>query len=193
MFCQNCGKETDSKETKCGNCGVEANNFSNVAGKGTKETDTRNSAFPSLMMAIVFTIINILLFVLGGNVYFLFSIFVPYMVPIIAYEFIPELYAVSIAISGIMLAGYIGMAFLAKKHIAGYIVSLVLYIIDTILLLLLTLSGEMVLDSIFDYVFHAWIIYILITAIKNFNKKEPTEEIPVNSTEAEQEQIADEK
>jgi len=65
---------------------------------------------------------------------------------------------------------YGGMVLLSKKHISGYIVSLVLYIIDTIALVFMTMSLGEPTQFIFDYIFHAWIIWILITGIRDYNK-----------------------
>ena len=55
--------------------------------------------------------------------------------------------------------------FSRKQKIGGLIAALVLFIIDTALLVLLALDFEMLADSIMDLVFHGWVVLELCQAL----------------------------
>ena len=144
----------------------------------------RDSTRSSLIVAIIFTIINILFFVLNYDTYFLFSIFVPYILPIIFQE--TSLYIVSIGISVFILLIYITLIILSKKNVMGYTISLILYIIDTLALIILGIIYEMTGELIIDYIFHGFIIWILIKGIKNYKNNLKKEAIKENNNISEE-------
>lgn len=176
----------------------------------------------NLLLAVAFTVINIILALTASDTYLLFSAFVPYfmvyMGMVLCGKFPPEFYEalelelveawdsslliIMIVLAIMILAMYVLCFVMSGKYRSGWFtVALVLFIIDTVLLLVLNgISG-----SIVDILFHAWVIYYLIVGISSVKKlkalppDEPAEpvaqsegeESAVPSAEAAQEQTAE--
>lgn len=147
----------------------------------------------NLMLAIVFTAVNMILMVAGSDTYFLFSAFVPYMLVVFGALFggmapeeyyesglltpgagDPTVFYVLLAIAVVILALYFVCWLLSKnRHVGWLIFALVLFAIDTVLMLL---SGD-VTESIIDIVFHGWVLFCLISGISaHFKLKKLPEE-----------------
>ncbi len=153
-----------------------------------------NAARANLIAAIAFTVINIVLLFLDGS-YFLFSIFVPYFIAsmgmFITGRMPEEVYTEDLAvteflgtsalvvmfvISAVILGLYLLSWILSKKNKIGWLVfALVIFCIDTALMLLL----QGITESIMDIVFHIWVIVSLSSGIRAYNKLKnlPEEEI----------------
>jgi hypothetical protein len=141
-----------------------------------------NSARINLLLAVVFTVVNMLLLAFGGDVYFLFSITVPYVISTVGMllcgmlpddfyadpmfdgmVFLDEgFFYITLAISVLVLAIYVLCWFFAKKKSVWLKVALVLFILDTIFMI--SYYG-LALDMIFDILFHAYVIWILVSGI----------------------------
>lgn len=150
------------------------------------ETKYRN-ARSNLLVVLAFTIVNIILSVANANTYFLFSAYVPYMLAdlgmmlcgmypqeyygeeLAGIEFLDKGFlAVMLAIAGVILVLYLLSWIFSKKNRRGWMIfALVLFAIDTALLLLM---NGIVLDMILDYVFHGWVIASLISGIVSVGK-----------------------
>ena len=161
----------------------------------------------NLLLAVAFTVINVILALTATDYYLLFSAFVPYfmvyMGMVLCGKFPPDFYEVlelelveawdssflviMIVLAVIILAMYVLCFVMSGKYRSGwFIVSLVLFAIDTILLLILNgISG-----SIIDILFHAWVIYYLIvgiSAVKKLKALPPDEPAdPVAQSEGEE-------
>lgn len=152
-----------------------------------------NSSRANLLLVIVFTAINMILMVAGSDTYFLFSAFVPYMMVVVGallggkapeeyYEAgllnpgagDPTIFYVLLVIAVIILALYLVCWLLSKKNHVGWLIfALVLFVIDTVAMLLFGEISEM----IFDIVFHAWVLFGLIGGISaHFKLKKLPEE-----------------
>lgn len=153
-----------------------------------------NAARGNLLLAIVFTLINIALLFADGT-YFLFSIYVPYFIAslgmIITGKMPQEFYqegwegteflgdsalVVMLVISLVIVGLYFLSWILSKKNKVGWLIfALVLFSIDTIAMLFL----QGITESIIDIVFHVWVIVCLVSGIRSYNKLKdlPEEEI----------------
>lgn len=145
-----------------------------------------------ILILLLFTVVNILLAVTQSNLYFLFSAYIPYalvdtglfmcgMYPEEIYEEIYDAPYHTIDFSGKEIILYILLVVAAfvllwyfiswkatKKGSAGWMIfTLVYFGLDTVAMLVI---GGISRDMIFDYVFHGWMIYSLITGILAIRK-----------------------
>lgn len=148
-----------------------------------------NIARTNLLMLFIFSVVNILLIFTNWGFYMLWSASVPYLLvslmwdlcghlPAEAYadlvdiEFLPNglLYA-AIVIAAVILLFYL-MAFLFSKNgrYGWMIAALVLFSIDCLALIFGLISGFFAGNVIFDLLFHAWMMYYLISAVVNGSK-----------------------
>ena len=149
----------------------------------------------NLLAAIGFTIINIVLLFVNGTSYFLFSIFVPYYIAgtgvILTGRMPEEFYAEGwenflfyddkvLIITLVVAVVIVGLYFLSwicsKKDMIGwFIFTLVIFSIDTLLMIFLQGIG----DSIIDIIFHVWVIVSLVRGISAQAKLKKLPEEPV--------------
>ncbi len=153
------------------------------------------SSIGNLLLVVVFSAVNIVLLLVNGNSYFLFSAFVPYfavdygmyfcgMYPEEYYYDVPDMVfeeksflGVWIAIAVVILTVYVLCWYLAiKKKLGALIAALLFFIIDTAVMLWLV---EFSMDSIIDILMHVWVLSYLVFAIVIYFKikKSPVEEI----------------
>ena len=136
----------------------------------------------NLICAIVATLVNLLFVLIGEDTYFLFSIAIPYLFSNIAafycghfpeemYAEIPdmvyypkEIFYVVFALSLAVVALYLVAFFLSKKEKVGWLIfALVFFSLDTLLMFVMYgISGSFALD----YIFHAWLLVILILGVR---------------------------
>lgn len=171
-----------------------------------------SSARGNLLLAIVFTLVNMVLLLTNANSYFLFSVFIPYMLidqamfytgryPAEIYEeYNPDmvfssekLLYILVGIAFMVLVAYILCWFFSKNKSGWLVTALVLFSLDTVVYLLYSLIyGMFSLGSVIDILFHAWVLYYLIAGlVANAKlKKLPTEEL---LEEGEQEAVTTEE
>ena len=164
------------------------------------------------MLVFAFTAINIILLATNSNTYFLFSAYIPFilvdfgmffsgMYPTEYYaEYFPDMvyspksfFAIMLVIAVVILAVYVLCFLFAKKKKSGWLIfALVFFSIDTVAMFLF---NGIVLESIIDYVFHAWVIVSFANGISAFNKlKKLPEDTPiVEAAEATTEEVTKEK
>ena len=153
------------------------------------------NARSNLLLVLVFTAINIVLLVAKSDVYFLFSAYIPYafvtigmaicgMLPSDYYveelaglEFLPtSVFVVFLGVALVITAMYLISWIGSKNNKSGWLIfALVLFAIDTVLMLL---SGIQ-LEGIIDIAFHIWVIVSLLMGINACSKfkKLPPEEL----------------
>lgn len=135
----------------------------------------------NLLMVVAFTLLNVILALVGGDVYLLFSASIPYFLvfnamflcgklPAEYYDFENYIYdfyeneflIVMTVIAIVIIALFALFWLLSKRNTAWLIASLVLFGLDTVgMFVLFGISADMILDI----VFHAWVIYYLILGI----------------------------
>ena len=155
----------------------------------------------NLILVVFLTVINIIMLIAKDYSYFLFSACVPYELVntgmffcgmhSVEYageiDFTPldsSVFVVMLIIAIIILALYLLCFFLSKKKVAWFIVAVVMFSIDTALMLVLWPIGE----SILDILFHGWVIFSLVYGLVAWNKlkKLPDEETTVTNAQESQ-------
>lgn len=126
-----------------------------------------NGARSNLLLAIVFTAVNIVLTAAGSDLYFLFSIMLPYSM----FGAGTVLTVLAVALLGVYVLCY----FLSKDKRGWLTAALVLFIVDTLafagIFVLAVISGGLELgSSLFDVVFHVWVLISLIGGVR-YGKK----------------------
>ena len=116
------------------------------------------SARHSLLLVIIFTIVNLVLLLADGNTYFLFSASVPFYLTVFGMGMDAEMgisvfTTTALVISAVILAAYLLCWIFSKRKVGWYTVALVLFIIDTALLVLMALSFDVLADSIMDGIY----------------------------------------
>ena len=157
----------------------------------------------NLLLVLVFTVINIVLPAVGSDTYFLFSAYLPYSVVILGrvmcgmypieyygggsasdYNFLDQsMFSGFVIFAVILTALYILPLVFSNKNRYGWLIfALVLFVFDTLYLI-----GDVgfAADMLLDYVFHAWVIGILIVGISTGKKlkKLPPEEEEIEAIE----------
>ncbi len=154
------------------------------------------SARGNLLAVVAFTVINIIIAASGGDSYFLFSAFIPYLIittgMILCGKYtgeysIEEMLGVeplgeSAFVVFVVIAFIITMLYLlawacsGKQRVGWIIFALVIFGIDTLALISI---GGIGFESLIDLAFHAWVIYYLISGIIAWNKLKNLEDEPM--------------
>ena len=152
----------------------------------------------NLLLVVVFTAINLVLLVTNSDSYFLFSAFIPYymastgmlMCGLFPEEFYTgelsgmvfldtSVFYVLLVIAAVLTLLYVVAWFFSNKHRVGWLIFiLVFFCLDTAGMLFIT---GISLESIIDILFHAWVIYYLVSGIVAHYKLKglPPEEEPI--------------
>lgn len=179
----------------------QANNAPQLSPRAALE-GKYNSARYNLLGVIAFTAINLILLIANTGSYFLFSAYLPYFFvdmgmylcnkyPAEYYdEFFQPLetpfpdgvfYAMIVIAVVILLAYLLCFIFSSKKRVGWLIAALVFFGIDTAAYLLLF---GIDLTAILDILFHAWVIYYLVSGIIAHNKlKNLPEDAPIEAAD----------
>ena len=144
----------------------------------------------NLLLMLILTVVNIVLFFTGSETMFLFSASIPYYSICVGWM----LGALSLLVIGaVVLIAFLICWLLSKKHYGWMIAALVLFVLDTLGTVYLY-SGNLT-EGIFDLLIHVWVLVYLVLGVINGYKlahapQEPIEAYPVEPT-AEQPVYAD--
>ena len=136
-----------------------------------------NGARSNLLLVTCLSLVNILLLVFKIDISFLFSANFPLISVILGNEFaISEnndmYYAAGIFLAFLSIAAYFICYLLSKKRRGWIVAALVLFIIDTVLIIWLFLLGgdlnEIILDLLLNVAFHALVLFYLILGVKSW-------------------------
>lgn len=151
----------------------------------------------NLLLVVGMTAINIIMLLLGGSSYFLFSATIPYSLAVDGmyytgkfpdeyYTDWPETMAffdssyltVMILIASAIILLYVGCFLFSKKFKTGWMITAaVLFVLDTLYMVFFYGIGA---DSILDILLHAWVLYYLISGVVyGIKLKKLPEEDPV--------------
>ena len=127
----------------------------------------------SLLMVLIFTVVNLVMLLLDSGSYFLFSASVPYYLTAFGIGMdmgmgaagIGTFTMVGLGVSAVALVWYLLCWLLSKKRPGWLVAALVAFVLDTAALVLICLAFDMLTDSIMDLVFHAWVVWVLIQGI----------------------------
>lgn len=124
----------------------------------------------SLLAVAGFTALNLLLSVINSGFSLLFSATVPQMVYEIGREIGKELHSSAYMITGLVLAlilvaFYFLAWYLARRFRIWMLIAFILFIVDSLLLMLLVLINGAFETYILDIIFHALILYFLFRGV----------------------------
>ncbi len=142
-----------------------------------------NAARNNILLMVIFTVLNMGLLLTNSGIYFLFSASIPYIIvdlgmflcgkyPDEWYEgfegmmFVDDsLFITLLIVAFIILVIYLVLWFFSKNQRVGFVIAaLALFSIDTVAMLVLSYLGLSGL-SLFDILFHGWVIFILAKGI----------------------------
>ena len=123
----------------------------------------------SFLTMIVFTYVNIILLLIKSSIIFPFSAFVPSILTVAAALSMEEngvgaMEVVLIALAVLLASVFLWLYFLSKKRLTSLYIALVLFVVDSAVLLYMSL--ENIPSSLVDIVFHIWVIATLIGLIR---------------------------
>ena len=125
-----------------------------------------NTARTNLLLMLAFTVLNVVLMLVGSDTMLLFAATVPYYMALIGA--ISEVTAVSVfcfAVTVVVLLLYLLCWLFSKKHYAWMIFALALFVVDTVGMIALYVVAED-FSGILDVVIHAWVLYYLWIGVK---------------------------
>ncbi|MBQ5601777.1 MAG: hypothetical protein IIU77_03015 [Clostridia bacterium] len=155
----------------------------------------------NLLLVVIFTAVNLVLLVTNADTYFLFSAFIPYFITLTGmavcglfpneyYEGLEEIvfldksvFVVLLIISVVLTLLYLLAWLMSNKNRVGWLIfALVFFGIDTLGMFFI---NGISIESAFDILFHAWVIYYLVVGISAHYKlkKLPVEEETVSLSE----------
>ena len=145
-----------------------------------------NNSRLNILLLVVFTVINAVLLLVQSGSYFLFSAYIPYFFidlgMLMCGKYPEEVYTefyngmilfddsflvVTCVLAAIVVGVYLLCWFMSKKKARWLTTALILISLDTVMMFLLLGFS---LQSIFDYLFHAYLIYSLASGV-SANKK----------------------
>lgn len=134
-----------------------------------------SSARHSLLLVVIFTVINLILLLCDGQTYFLFSASVPYYLTLFGMLMDAgaggSVFTVTaLVIAAACLAAYLLCWLLSKKRIGWYVVAMVLFILDTVMLLWMSVSLDILTDNVIDLLIHGWVLVELAQALRAHKK-----------------------
>ena len=143
----------------------------------------------SLLAILLFTAMNLVLLVTDAGRYFLFSAAIPYYLTALGMGMdigsgasgIGTFTMIMLVISVVILGMYLLCWLMSKKKAGWLVAALVLFVLDSAVLLLVALGLNVLTESIMDVVFHIWALVELIRAvIANSKLKKLPAETPVD-------------
>lgn len=139
--------------------------------KGLDAIKKYKIARTNFLVMCILTIVNVILIVLKTNYYFLFSASIPVSCAYLSIEDPFTLVNLIILIIGLSVIAVLFVIYLlSNKSYLAMIAATVIFAIDTIFFIfeiIIALSVEMSFDWILDFLFHCWIMYYFIIALKN--------------------------
>ena len=128
------------------------------------------SARYTLLIAVLFTVLNVVLLLIGTNRYFLYSATIPYYLTFFGYMF-DHFTLGTYALTGLVLAAVPVAAlalcwFMSKKDSRWLKGALAIFVLDTAAMVGLMLWTRQLSSSLLDIVFHVWMLISLTQGIK---------------------------
>ena len=128
------------------------------------------SAQYTLLIAVLFTVLNVVLLLIGTNRYFLYSATIPYYLTFFGYMF-DHFTLGTYALTGLVLAAVPVAAlalcwFMSKKDSRWLKGALAIFVLDTAAMVGLMLWTGQLSSSLLDIVFHVWMLISLTQGIK---------------------------
>lgn len=148
-----------------------------------------NGARSNLLMMLILTTLNIVLYLSGSGTMFLFSATVPYLLAIwgtLFFEAAPVM-AIYLVIAVVILVLYLLCWVFSKKHFGWMIGALVLFVLDIAFMAGMYLESPELFSAL-DALCHIWVLYYLIMGVSSgvkLKKLPATEPIEAEAEEVE--------
>lgn len=176
--------------------GLFNNQTQGMSKKELAENSARTSRF-NILIVVILTALNIVMFLFGAESYFLFSAALPYYSVVFSAVFVaegivpPALFYLAIAFAVIILAAYTLCFVMGKKHFGWIIAALALFCADTLFfIVIIALAFES--SMIIDIILHLYVLATFISALVNSVKlKNEIAEQPENTKNEQTEQSAE--
>lgn len=150
----------------------------------------------NLLVVMVFTVLNLVMLLVGSGRYFLFSSTICYYLPFFGYMF--DLYTVStytltgLVLGLVPLAGYLLFWLLSLKNDRWLIPATALFALDTLALVGVIFLNGSIIGMILPIIVYAWVMITLVRAIlagARLRKlpAQPEEVFPEEQTDVEEE------
>jgi hypothetical protein len=125
----------------------------------------------NLLIAISFTVTNIVLLLAESGMYFLFSATIPYYLTAFGMGMDAQLggntyTTTAIVVCAVILGVYLLLWLLGKKRPVLLYVAMGLFALDTLALLALALLAGGLIEEIVNIIFHGWVLYSLFQAAR---------------------------
>lgn len=136
-------------------------------GKREAAQQKLNTARVNLLLMIILTLVNIVLYFAGTDTMMLFSATIPYYAAGFGQVFMPSDVSVALfALAGALIITYFLCWLFSKKHYGWMIAALVLFVIDTAAMVYLYIHFSDI-SGILDVLVHAWVLYYLVVGVIN--------------------------
>jgi hypothetical protein len=116
----------------------------------------------NLLLALAFTLVNIILLFAGTDSYFLFSATIPY---VLAINYV-TIGAIAVIAALLILVVYLLCYLFSKKSYGWMIAALVLFSLDTVFLLYFAFISAAFAEFIIDIAFHVFVLVYLIQGVR---------------------------
>jgi hypothetical protein len=123
----------------------------------------------NLLVVMVFTVLNLVMLLVGNGRYFLFSSTICYYLPFFGYIF--DLYTVStytltgLVLGLVPLAGYLLFWLLSLKNDRWLIPATALFALDTLALAVVIFLNGSIIGMILPIIVYAWVMITLVRAV----------------------------
>ena len=124
-----------------------------------------NSARSNLLLMIILTLVNVILYFVGTDSMLLFSATIPYLAALFGHWLAPSDIAVMCyMLAGFLIALYLLCWLLSKKRYVWLIIALVLFAVDTVVMVYFNIRfGDY--SEILDVLIHTWVLYYLVIGV----------------------------
>ena len=161
----------------------------NTGDKSARYLNDLRKGRGNLLAMTGLTVVNIVLLFIDGTLNFPFSSFGPQFAVALGLELknaygLPVFLPIGIAAAALMVAFYCISALLCAKRPGWFIAALAAFVLDTVLLLVLTLP-DFDASLLIDIAFHFWVLYYLIRAVVARGKLKQLAEQPTPVESAE--------
>ena len=157
-----------------------------------KQLQTFTTCRLNLLIVVILTVVNIVLFFAGSETMMLFSASVPYMAVILATQMpLPAAAYLCYGVAVVCIVVYFLCWLLSKKHVGWFIPALVFFVLDTVAMGLLYLTVEDA-SGLLDIFFHAYVLYYLVMGLVSgykLKKMPVAEELPKITLEEDKPQV----
>lgn len=130
-----------------------------------------DSARSNLLLMLILTVVNIVLLFTGSSTMMLFSATIPYFALTIGI-FMEDAAVLTMCgiIAAVPIILYLLSWIFSKKQYAWMVTALVLFIIDTAVMIFMYVSAQEFSSAMLDILIHVWVLYYLILGVANGKK-----------------------